>query len=203
MLYKMRERFEKYSIRIGMVFSGLGIAPNAWTVMSLVPASIAFYFLLATPNQDFLAAAFFFALAAFIDLVDGSVARVTGRVTKFGAYLDTMMDRVVEGAIAFGLLLAGLPAFVLPAYAWVFLYFFGSTLTTYAKSAAKEKEIVGKELRGGLMERAERLVLLFIGIVAASANPAYLVYVLVLLAFLTNITALQRVCIAAGAGKWG
>lgn len=199
MLYKNRERFEKYSLKVGMLFSRLGIPPNAWTLLSIIPALAAFYFLLAGTSRNFLLAAFFFMLAAFLDIIDGGVARVTGRVTKFGAYLDTIVDRVVEAAIAFGLLLAGLPAFVLPAYAWVFLYFCGSTLTTYAKSAAKEKGLVEAELKGGILERAERLSLLFFGILLASANPLWLVYMLVLLALLSNITALQRVLIAARA----
>ncbi|MFH1224329.1 MAG: CDP-alcohol phosphatidyltransferase family protein [Candidatus Diapherotrites archaeon] len=197
MLYKNRERLEKYSLKVGMLFSRFGISPNAWTLMSLIPAFIAFYFLLGGAAQNFLLAAFFFMLAAFLDLIDGGVARVTGRVTKFGAYLDTIADRVVEAAIAFGLLLAALPGFIIPAYAWVFLYFCGSSLTTYAKSAAKEKGLVEAELRGGILERAERLSLLFLGILFASVNPLWLVYMLALLAVLSNITALQRVAIAA------
>src|SRR3989338_7528492 len=82
-------------------------------------------------------------------------------------------------------------------------YFFGSFLTTYAKSAAKEKEIIreGKELKGGLLERAERLFILFIGIVLAAFNPLWLVYVLALLAVLTNFSALQRIFIARRIAK--
>jgi len=192
MLYGRRERFEKYSVKLGLLFSRAGISPNAWTLMSLIPAFIAFYFLLAS-SQNFALAALFLLIAGFLDLVDGSVARVTGRVTKFGAYLDTIVDRIIEATLAFGLLLAALPEFMLPAYAWIFLYFCGSTLTTYAKSAAKEKGLVERELRGGILERAERLALLFAGILLAAFNPLWLVYVLVLLAVFSNITALQRI----------
>ncbi|MBU0662278.1 CDP-alcohol phosphatidyltransferase family protein [Candidatus Micrarchaeota archaeon] len=199
MLYGQRERFEKYSIKVGLLFSRAGISPNAWTLMSLIPAFIAFYFLLSSPSQNFILAALFLLIAGFLDLVDGSVARVTGRVTKFGAYLDTIVDRIIEATLAFGLLLAALPEFMLPAYAWIFLYFCGSTLTTYAKSAAKEKGLVERELRGGILERAERLVLLFTGILLAAFNPLWLVYVLVLLAIFTNITALQRIYSASKA----
>ncbi len=71
-------------------------------------------------------------------------------------------------------------------------------MTTYAKAAAKEKEIIaeGKELKGGLLERAERLLILFAGILLAIANPLFLTYTIALLAVLSNISALQRILLA-------
>jgi len=132
-------------------------------LLSLVPALAAAFFL---AKEKFLEAAFFFAFAAFIDLIDGSVARVLGRPTKFGAYLDTITDRYVEFMIILGMFFASLPSFYFSASAWLFLYLFGSMMTTYAKAAASEKKLVEAELRGGLLERAERLILLFAGIIA-------------------------------------
>lgn len=190
MLFAVREKFNKLSIKIGIVFSKLKVTPNQWTILTLVPTFIALYFLI---KESFLIAALFFIIAAFFDLIDGSVARVTGKVTKLGAYLDTVMDRYVEGIIIIGLLFVSLPAFYVPAYVWIFLYFFGSMMTTYAKAAAKEKELVEKELCGGILERAERLVLLFIGLTAAYFDKTYLVYIIILVAVLSNISALQRI----------
>lgn len=193
--YKNRGRFNKLSIKIGIGFSKLRLSPNMWTGISLMPVLAAVYYLF---YQDFLAAAILFIISSFLDLVDGSVARVTGRVSKLGAYLDTVVDRYVEGIIMFGLLFAGLPGFYLPAYAWIFLFFFGGLMTTYVKAAAKEKGLTGdRELKGGLLERAERLIVLFIGILLAIWNPLYLTYVLVALAVLANVTALQRMAIAS------
>lgn len=193
--YKNRGRFEKLSIKIGIGFSKTRLTPNMWTGLSLLPVIIAVYYLL---YQNFLAAAILFIISSFLDMVDGSVARVTGRVSKLGAYLDTVVDRYVEGIIIFGLLFAGLPGFYLPAYAWIFLFFFGGLMTTYVKAAAKEKGLTGdKELKGGLLERAERLIILFVGILLAIWNPVYLTYVLVILAVLTNFTAIQRMMIAS------
>ncbi|MDD5163511.1 MAG: CDP-alcohol phosphatidyltransferase family protein [Candidatus ainarchaeum sp.] len=194
-LYRQREKFNKLSIKIGVICSKVPLSANQWTLVSLIPAIIAVYFLV---KEQFLAAAILFFISAAIDLVDGSVARVTGTVSKFGAYLDTIVDRYVEGMIVFGLLFASLPEFFIPAYAWIFLYFFGSLMTTYAKASAKEKELVieGKELKGGILERAERLIILFVGILLAVINPLYLVFVLIILAVLSNITALQRILLA-------
>ncbi len=192
--YKRRERFSKLSIRVGMVFSKAGLSPNQWTLLTIIPTFIALYFLV---ERQFLLAAFFFLVSAFFDLVDGSVARVMGKVSKLGAYLDTVMDRYVEAIIIFGLLFANLPGYYFPIYAWLFLYLLGSFMTTYAKSAAKEKELLESELKGGLLERAERLIILFIGILLAHFNTLYLTYIIVILAILTNLTALQRMRIAA------
>ena len=195
MLYENREKFNKLSIKIGMIFSKIPLSPNQWTVFSLLPAVIAALYL---ASNEFLIAAGLFALAAFIDLIDGSVARVLGRTTRFGAYLDTITDRYVEFILIFGLFFAQLPSleisgFTITPAALLFLYFFGAMMTTYAKAAAKEKELVKKELKGGILERAERMVLLFAGILLAYANPAYLVYMIAVLAVLANITALQRI----------
>jgi phosphatidylglycerophosphate synthase len=190
--------FSGLSIKIGILFSKAGISPNAWTVLVIVPTLFSLYFLL---QKQFLPAAAFLIVSSFIDFIDGSVARVMGKVTKFGAYLDTIMDRYVEGVILIGLLFVGLPDFVVPAAFWILLFLFGSMMTTYAKAAAKEKELSDKEITGGLLERGERLIILFAGVVLAYFKLSYLTYIIVLLAVLTNVTALQRIKAAAGMGR--
>jgi archaetidylinositol phosphate synthase len=195
-LYRNRDWFKGLSIKIGILFSKAGLSPNSWTLLVIVPTFISLYFLL---QQRFLMAAAFLLVSAFLDFVDGSVARVMGKVTKFGAYLDTIMDRYVEAVIILGLLFCGLPDFYLPAAAWLFIFFFGSMMTTYAKAAAKEKELTEKELTGGLLERGERLIILFVGILLGAYSPMHLVYTIVILAVLTNFTALQRIAMASRA----
>lgn len=192
-MYKRRDKFSGFSVKVGIAFAKVGLSPNQWTLISILPVLIALYFLV---YNQFLIAALFFIISSFIDLVDGSVARVTGKVTKKGAYLDTIVDRYIEGIIVFGLLFTALPDLYIPIAAWIFIYLFGSLMTTYAKAAAKEKDLTEKELKGGLLERAERLIILFIGILLAAIDPLFLSYIIVLLAVLTNITALQRICMA-------
>ncbi len=189
--YKNKERFERVSIKVGIVFSRLKLSPNQWTLSSLIPALIAFYLL---TSSRFLLAGIFFFISAFIDLIDGSVARVTGRVTKLGGYLDTMMDRYVEFLIIFALLFCSLPDFAIPIYCWILVFLFGSMITSYAKAAAGDK--LGKDVRGGIVERAERIALLCVGILLAHFGRVYLTYTIVILAILTNISALQRLATA-------
>ncbi len=189
-LYKRRDRFAQFSVKVGILFSKVPLSANQWTILSLIPIFFAVWLLV---QGQYLWAAGLFLLSAFMDLIDGSVARVTGTVSKKGAYLDTVVDRYVEGLVIFGLLFAGLPGFYLPAAFWLFLYFFGAMMTTYVKAAAKEKELTEKELKGGFLERAERLIILFIGILVASLDLFYLTYTIVVLAVLSNATALQRI----------
>lgn len=190
MLFRRRERFGRLSTKIGLVFSRLPLTPNQWTLLAFLPAAVSAYLL---ARENFLLSALTFLLAGFIDMIDGSVARVTGNATKLGAYLDTVADRYTEAIIMFALLFVALPPVYLPAYAWIFLYLFGSMLTTYAKAAAKEKGLVDEEIRGGLMERAERLLAVFLGILLAAYDRAFLAYMIALVAVLANITAVQRI----------
>ncbi|MBI2676292.1 MAG: CDP-alcohol phosphatidyltransferase family protein [Candidatus Aenigmarchaeota archaeon] len=197
-LYRNREMFQRLSISIGLFFSRLGLTPNQWSVFSIAPAIVSVYFIL---QKDFLPASVLFGISAFFDIIDGSVARVTGRVTIKGAYLDTIVDRYVEFLIILSLILIDVPRpsdFIgflppLPFSFWVAAYLFGSLMTTYAKAAAMEKRLVEKEIKGGLLERAERMVILFFAILLASYNIIFLSIAITILALLANITALQRI----------
>ena len=195
-LYANRSKYEKFSIKIGSFFAKFGLTPNQWTYLSLVPAAVSVYFL--TQGQ-FINSSIAFIIAGFLDVVDGGVARVTGRATKFGAYLDTIVDRFVEGGVILALFFVELPSLFLPVQFWLGFYLFGSMMTTYVKAAAKEKELTErKEIKGGLLERAERISLLFAGIfLAGYLNTIYLTYTLIALSVLANFTALQRIYIAS------
>ncbi len=201
-LYGNRQKFGGFSEKIGSGFAKLKLSPNQWTFVSLLPALGAVYFLV---NQDYVSSAVLFLLAAFLDMVDGAVARATGKACKSGAYLDTMVDRYVEFFVVAGLVYLAwqrvIPDLFIPSVLWIFIFYFGGIMTSYAKAAAKEKDYVKKEIKGGLLERAERLIILFVGILAASLNPMYLTYAIVLLAFLANITVIQRAWIARNASK--
>lgn len=188
-----RSRFTWLWVKIGVTFGKLPLTPNQWTLLGLGLALAVVWFLL---QQAWLAAAGMFFLAGMIDMVDGNVARVTGRVTLFGAYLDTIVDRYMEGMIVAALFLIHLPDVYLPAAFWIFFYYFGSIMSTYVKAAAKEKGYVKEEIRGGMVERPEKMIMLFVGIVAARFDPLYLVYVLIIMGTLAHITALQRIALA-------
>lgn len=186
MLYAKRHVLAPMERAIGRVFSFL--PPNAWTLLSVLFALVSAF---ALSQRLFFAASALLLVTSLLDMIDGSVARYVKRVTMKGAYLDTIADRYVEGIVIISLLVIGLPDFVVPASLWLFAYLFGSFMTTYAKAALAEKAQLS--VSSGLLERAERMLILIAGVFLASLDVKYLTYIVIALAILTNISALQRV----------
>jgi len=190
MLEEKREKFKRISNWTGSIFSKLGLTPNQYTLISLVFVLVSFYFLI---KERLILALIFFLLAAFLDFIDGAVAKFLEKKTKKGAYLDTISDRYVEGIILLGFLFLPLADFLLPAKIWIFLAFFGSLMTTYSKAAAKEQELTQKELKKGLLGRAERIILISLAIFLGIFNLSWMLYPIIFLAVFSNLTALQRI----------
>jgi len=199
MLEEKREKFWKISEKTGEIFSKLGLSPNQYTLISLFFVILSFYFLI---KIKLILALVFFLLAAFLDFIDGAVAKFTQRETKKGAYLDTICDRYVEGIILLGFLFLPLKGFfLLPAQIWIFLAFFGSLMTTYAKAAAKEKELIAEELKKGLFGRAERIISISLAIFLGIFNFSLIIYPIIILAIFSNLTAIQRIILNLRPGQ--
>jgi len=190
MLDLYKDKFKKIEKIVGKIFSILPLTPNQYTLLSVFFAIFTFYFLV---KEKLVLAILFFIFASFLDFIDGAVARYKNISTKIGAYLDTICDRYVEGMLLFGMLFLPLPKIFLPAPFWISLILFGSIITTYAKAAAKEKDLVTQELKGGLLSRSERLILLIISLIFGIFNFTWMIYLLILIAILTNFTAFQRI----------
>jgi CDP-diacylglycerol--glycerol-3-phosphate 3-phosphatidyltransferase len=123
--------------------------------------------------------------AGLFDMVDGRVARETKRVTRFGGFFDSVLDRYSDLALLIGLLIY---------YASINRYFYvvltaivmtGTVLTSYARARA-ENTITKCKI--GFLERPERVVLIIIGALANRMAP-----VLWVIAVLSNITVISRI----------
>ena len=199
MLAEKREKFKKLSEKIGEIFSKFGLTPNQYTLISLIFVFFSFYFLI---SKNLISALIFFTISAVLDFIDGAVAKFLGMETKKGAYLDTICDRYVEGIILLGFLFLPLPDLFLPVKVWIFLAFFGSLVTTYAKAAAKEKELISPtaggypELKKGLFGRGERVILILLAMILGIFNFSLMLYPIIILAIFSNFTALQRIYLA-------
>jgi CDP-diacylglycerol--glycerol-3-phosphate 3-phosphatidyltransferase len=133
------------------------------------------------------AAGWILAVLGPLDAVDGLLAREQQRSSSFGAFLDSTVDRYAEFFLFLGLLIhmtlnegRGLGAAVLILAAMT-----GSILVSYTRARA---EALGFECKVGLLTRFERLFLLAVGLIFGWIYP-----VLVVLALLTHVTALQRI----------
>ena len=194
MLEEKREKFKKISEKMGEAFAKLGLSPNQYTLFSLFFVLISFYFL---TSKNLVLALIFFVIASVLDFIDGAVAKFLKRETKKGAYLDTISDRYVEGIILLGFLFLSLKEFfILPVEVWIFLAFFGSLMTTYAKAAAKEKGLVETVIKKGFFGRAERIILISLAMFLGIFNLSWMIYPIIILAIFSNITAIQRIYLA-------
>lgn len=189
-LSEKREKFQRLSLFLGKNFSRISSNPNHWSFLSVLLTITGFGFLYVS---KLVIAGSLFLLSGLMDFIDGSVARFNKKTSFKGAYLDTVIDRYVEFIILFGLLFIELPVIGPPGYVWIFLCGFGFLMTSYSKAAASEKRVVKKELKGGILERPERILVLSLGIILGEINRWILVWVLIFLGFLTNFTAFQRI----------
>ena len=182
----------------------LGLSPNTWTLLSLVPALLG---LAALVMHQLAYGLVLFALSAFIDIVDGTVARITNQATERGAFIDGVVDRYVELLLYIGLLLyVGRGEFLnLPNEAWFMVLIFGALMTSFVRAYADHRGIVTDpdELKrmGGLLERLERLMLLYAGMFLGLFNTEWLMAVIAITAVLANATVLQRIVFAMRKGR--
>jgi phosphatidylglycerophosphate synthase len=186
---------EAVSIRLGLVFSRFGVSPNLWTVLALVPAVLGFTALYE--KNLFLGLVFFF-ISGFIDMIDGAVARVTKSVSSLGAFLDGVIDRYVEMALYVGLMFyLWDEKLVFPSQLWIILLVYGALMPTFVRAYADHRGVVTdpeKHRRmGGLIERFERLTLLYVGMLLGLRDVRLLMLMVAVTAVLSNYTALQRI----------
>jgi CDP-diacylglycerol--glycerol-3-phosphate 3-phosphatidyltransferase len=160
-----------------MLVSAFGLAFSIWGAVVVARGSL-------------LGGAIFLLIAGLCDVIDGDLARKLGRASSFGAFIDSLLDRVSEFAYFGGILI-----FVIrspddiPAYepVVILIALMGSVLTSYARARA---EGLGIECKVGVMERPERIGLLALGLIA---GYKFLMAVMMLLAFTTLVTVVQRI----------
>ncbi|OGO51626.1 MAG: hypothetical protein A2148_10315 [Chloroflexi bacterium RBG_16_68_14] len=166
------------------VIARTGATPNHLTVLgflgNLGAAALA-------ARGDFLPAGLVMLAASALDLLDGALARATGRASAFGAILDSVLDRLSEAAVLAGLAFYYAQRGEREEIVLCFAALAGSIIVSYIRARA---EAHGLELREGLFTRAERVLLLSGGLIIGQVRIALWV-----LAVMANATALQRLYI--------
>ena len=179
--------------------SAVGLSANGWTLLSLLPAIAG---LAALWRYHLAAGLALFILSGFIDMVDGAVARVTNQASAKGAFIDGVVDRYVELMLYLGLwFYIGPGEFLgLSTEVWFMLLLFGALMTSFTRAYADHRGVVKDpaELKkmGGLLERGERLMLLYAGMAAGLFRPEWLMVAVAIATVLANVTVLQRIAFA-------
>lgn len=188
-----RSFFKDFLQTVARLFQRLGVSPNQLTLAGLLlQAGVAVVIALGyLPLGGVL-----LVFSAVFDAFDGTLARLTGRSSRFGAFFDATLDRYAEALVLFGLLvyLTGQPN-TRTEVLLIFAAVVGSLLVSYTRAKAESLRIPCNK---GILTRAERVALLVLGLVLAgwqpvAALPPMLTIVLWLLAILSNLTAIQRI----------
>lgn len=165
------------------LFTKWGVNPNSLTLAGAIItffATIAFF--LKSPRLG----GVLVLLGGLCDAIDGSLARNSGKATRFGALLDSSVDRYAEFAMLFGI---GGYFLMTQDYlnsAGTFLALCGSFMVSYTRARA---ESLGLSAKVGVMQRPERIVFLGAG---ALIHPIALAIAIWMVAIFANVTALQR-----------
>ncbi|MCH1572261.1 MAG: CDP-alcohol phosphatidyltransferase family protein, partial [Longimicrobiales bacterium] len=135
-------------------------------------------------------------LGGMWDIFDGQVARASGMASKFGSFYDSTLDRISEIVVFMGLLSLYNNYGPVLADVWMIYVIFaamgGSIMVSYTRARA---ESLGLDCKVGLMQRPERVVLLGAGslLFGLDFDGVVLKSVIILVAVLTNLTAIQRI----------
>jgi archaetidylinositol phosphate synthase len=152
-LDRLRGRLERSLTGVGLAFSKFGPSPTTWTLVGIAVSILAAYSYSASNLRGEVVGGVLVLVAGFFDIVDGAVARVTGRSSRRGAFLDSTLDRVAEVALFTGILLGHHAAAV-----FVFLALSSSLLVSYTRAKG---DALGISLSGvGIGERSERLIII-------------------------------------------
>lgn len=163
------------------VLARIGVTPNMLTVAQLIGGVIAGVII---ANGELVLGGIVLILSAALDAFDGTLARTTGKVTKFGGVFDSTIDRMFEGAILGGILYYYLDQGAKEESMLTFVAMVGSLCVSYVRARA---EVEGVALYDGIFTRVVRLLFLTAGLLLNILHP-----ILWLLAVATVLTAFHR-----------
>lgn len=183
--------------KMGRGFAATGLSPNFWTGLGLALAMAAAVSYGLGPHlglheethlgvvsqmsgYGLLAGGVLLLSSGFFDMVDGQVARVTGKASQRGSYLDSVSDKIAESAIFVGIAVGG--------YAEPWLVVLAATLSLLVSYARAKSDALGIRMQGvGIGERAERLL-----VIAVVGMAGFMELALVVVAVISAVTLIQR-----------
>lgn len=191
MLERFRAFWTKVFSPVARLLIRLHVSADAVTLVGTIGVcvgALAFF-----PRGHLLGGVIFITCFVFSDLIDGHMSRLAGTSSKFGAFLDSTLDRVGDGAIFGGLALYYAGPGDSRLYLWLSLIcLVMGSVTSYARSRA---ESLGYQAKVGIAERSDRLVsiLVMTGFNGLFGLPVLTYITLWALAFASTITVGQRV----------
>ena len=168
----------------GIIISKTKITPDQLTILGLLVNCVVAYFI-AVGRFNFMITGVLIWIAGFFDALDGSVARITGRVTIFGNFFDSVIDRYSDAAVYFGILTHFLRSGRTEYVIVTVLAIIGSMAISYTRAKA---ESLGQKCEVGLMPRTVRIIIL-----GGSFCAGEVFWGLLIIAVFSHLTVLQRI----------
>ena len=184
-LNNLRDTLRPTLEKIGKGFASTGLSANFWTFVGLGFALVSAVVYGMGVEFGLIIGGVLLLVSGFFDMVDGQVARVTGKTSKKGEYLDSMFDKISEVAIFLGILVGG--------YAEPYLVLLAITLSLLVSYARAKSDIINIKLQGiGIGERAERLL-----VIAIIGIAGFMDYAVIIVVIIAGITLIQRMIFTA------
>ncbi len=185
MLNNFREGLKPALQKIGVVFAATGLSANFWTGVGLAFAFASAIVYAWHFESAFIIGGILLLVSGFFDIVDGQVARITKKISKKGAFLDSVFDKIAEVAIFLGIMIGG--------YAEGYVILLAITLSLLVSYTRARAESLGIHLQGiGIGERAERLL-----VIAIIGMVGFLNYAVIIVAIIAAITLIQRMIVTS------
>lgn len=166
---------------VARLLDSLGVTPNMLSLLGFA-GQVMGAILVAVGSLS--AAGFVLLFISPLDALDGSLARLRGEASKFGAFFDSVLDRYSELLLFAGFLVYFLGRFDQKMALWTFAAAAGSILVSYTRARG---EALGFEVRRGLLTRLERYIIIIPTLIFAVPK-----FGIIVIAILANFTAIQR-----------
>jgi len=184
-----RTKIKRIGEPIALLLGRIGFSPDALT---LVGFGIVLIATVQVALGNWTIAAGILIAGTLFDGLDGTLARATNRVTTFGAFFDSSLDRAAEAVIYAGIVYSAAAIGDIQIGTAAALALGIGSLVSYVRARG---EGLGVSAHGGIAQRAERATLLIIGLFAAgfTGETSYLLYALLIIVALSAVTVLQRI----------
>ncbi len=181
-----RKYFDPYLAKIAVLLNRLGVRPWYLSILGLILSIASAVAVIILGESGLLLALLLFLSSGLMDALDGQVARLQSSVSAWGAFCDSLIDRLVEIIFVFGLLFSNMLSRNVS-----YLYITTALLVSYCRSRG---ESLGVSLKGvGLMERAERILLISLSIVIYIIFHIELNISIMVITVLNGVTILWRI----------